>query len=111
MGDSVVAIGQPIGIINAVTEGKVEKYITVSIPTENGNINENVSNVKFNVIRHSAPLNSGSSGGVLLNKDYKICGINYAAALVEDDTEFVTGYAVPVKKVLEFLTNSFYEKD
>lgn len=110
-GDSVVAIGQPIGIINAVTEGKVEKYMSVSVPTEDGKVNENISNVNFNVIRHSAPLNQGSSGGVLLNKDYKICGINYAAAVVEGSTEFVSGYAVPVKKVLQFLTDNFYEQE
>ena len=91
VGDSVVAIGQPTGIINAVTEGKVEKYMAVSVGEEDGNVNASISNVTFDVIRHSAPLNQGSSGGVLLDKDYKICGINYAAAVVEDSTEFVSG--------------------
>lgn len=103
VGDSVVAIGQPTGIINAVTEGKVEKYMAVSVAEDKANVN--ISNVTFNVIRHNAPLNQGSSGGVLLDKDYNICGINYAAAVVEDSTEFVSGYAVPVLKVKEFLTN------
>ena len=110
VGDSVVAIGQPTGIINAVTEGKVEKYMAVSVGEEDGNVNVNVSNVTFDVIRHSAPLNQGSSGGVLLDKDYKICGINYAAAVVEDSTEFVSGYAVPVLKVKEFLTQKLYNQ-
>jgi S1-C subfamily serine protease len=110
VGDSVVAIGQPTGIINAVTEGKVEKYMAVSVGEEDGNVNANVSNVTFDVIRHSAPLNQGSSGGVLLDKDYKICGINYAAAVVEDSTEFVSGYAVPVLKVKEFLTQKLYNQ-
>ena len=110
VGDSVVAIGQPIGIINAVTEGKVERYMAVSVGEENGNVNANISNVKFDVIRHSAPLNQGSSGGVLLDKDYKICGINYAAAVVENSTEFVSGYAVPVLKVKEFLSDKLYNQ-
>ena len=110
VGDSVVAIGQPTGIINAVTEGKVEKYMAVSVGEENGNVNASISNVTFDVIRHSAPLNQGSSGGVLLDKDYKICGINYAAAVVEDSTEFVSGYAVPVLKVKEFLTQKLYNQ-
>lgn len=110
VGDSVVAIGQPTGIINAVTEGKVEKYMAVSVGEEDGNVNASISNVTFDVIRHSAPLNQGSSGGVLLDKDYKICGINYAAAVVEDSTEFVSGYAVPVLKVKEFLTQKLYNE-
>lgn len=108
IGDKVVSIGQPLGIINAVTEGKVEKYLTVSVPTDNGEVNTEISNVNFSVIRHSAPLNSGSSGGVLLDKDYKICGINYAAAVVEESSEFVSGYAIPVELVKKFLSDSFY---
>lgn len=107
-GDRVVSIGQPLGIINAVTEGEVEKYLKVNLPSGDGTINEDISNVKFNVIKHNAPLNSGSSGGMLLDKDYKICGINYAAAVVEDSYEFVSGYAIPVESVKQFLLDSFY---
>ena len=106
--DSVVAIGQPTGIINAVTEGKIEKYMAVSLGEEKSNAN--ISNVTFNVIRHNAPLNQGSSGGALLDKDYKICGINYAAAVVDGSTEFVSGYAVPVLKVKEFLNDKLYNQ-
>ena len=47
-------------------------------------------------------------GGMLLDKDYKICGINYAAAVVEDSYEFVSGYAIPVESVKQFLLDSFY---
>ncbi len=108
VGDKVVSIGQPLGIINAVTEGKIEKYLTVSVPTDNGEVNTEISNVNFSVIRHSAPLNSGSSGGALLDKDYKICGINYAAAVVDGSNEFVSGYAISVELVKQFLSGSFY---
>ena len=107
-GDRVVSIGQPLGIVNAVTEGEVEKYLKVNLPSGDGTISEDISNVKFNVIKHNAPLNSGSSGGMLLDKDYKICGINYAAAAVEDSSEFVSGYAIPVESVKQFLLDSFY---
>ena len=106
--DDVVSIGQPLGIINAVTEGKVEKYTTLTIATDNGQVNNSISNVTFEVVRHSAPINSGSSGGALLDKDYKICGINYAAAVVQGSQEFVSGYAVPVDKVKQFLTEKYY---
>lgn len=82
--------------------------MAVSVAEDKANVN--MSNVTFDVIRHSAPLNQGSSGGVLLDKDYKICGINYAAAVVEDSTEFVSGYAVPVLKVKEFLTQKLYNQ-
>lgn len=107
VGDTVISIGQPLGIINSVTIGKIERYSEVSLEGAEGQ-NSNVSNVKFNVIKHSAPINSGSSGGVLLDKEYNICGINYAAAVVEDDKSFVSGYAIPLDKVKTFLTDKFY---
>ncbi len=106
-GDIVVAMGQPLGIINSVTVGKVDKYIEVLLENDEKYSNEEISNVKFKVIKHTAPINSGSSGGVLLDKDYNICGINYAAAVVDGEGEFVSGYAIPLDKVLEFLTNNF----
>ena len=108
VGDKVVSIGQPLGIINAVTEGEVEKYLKVTLPSDSGKVDEAISNVNFSVIKHNAPLNNGSSGGMVLDKDYKICGINYAAAVVEDSYEFVSGYAIPVESVKQFLLDSFY---
>ncbi|MBQ3235824.1 MAG: trypsin-like peptidase domain-containing protein [Clostridia bacterium] len=101
-GDLVVAMGSPLGVINAVTAGSVKGFFEISLSSDAVS-SEKVSNVEFEVIKHDAYVNNGSSGGVLLNKDYKICGINYAAEL-DDSGNSVFGYAVPVTKVVEFIS-------
>ena len=95
-GDKVIAIGAPNGLLNTITFGKILKYSFVDVEVDSSE-----SNVKFKVIEHSAPLYGGSSGGVLLNYSYQICGINYAT--YAEDGEFVSGYAVSTSKVLEFI--------
>ena len=96
VGDKVISVGSPNGQLNAVTFGKVKAYSYVTI--DGG---EDDSTVKFKVIEHSAPIYSGSSGGVLLNYNYEICGVNYAT--YAEDGVFVSGYAVSTSKVLEFI--------
>lgn len=102
--DIVMSIGQPLGIINAVTIGKVEKYMKVDIP-DDGDINKDIINVEFSVIKHNCLLNHGSSGGVLINTEHQIIGINFAAD-VQENSEYVSGYAIPVDKVKEFIENN-----
>lgn len=96
-----VSMGNPLGVLNAVTYGEVLAYTTVSLSSENGFTKE-MSNVTFQVVKHSAYMDSGSSGGVLLDDNYRICAINYAAE-VDDDGNFISGYAVPVEQVIEFI--------
>jgi S1-C subfamily serine protease len=99
VGDKIISIGAPLGVVNSVTAGEVvktDKKIETSSPE--------VSNVTFNVITHNAYLNDGSSGGVLMNYNYEIVGINFATGKSSNTGEFVEGYAVPVSKVVEFLT-------
>ncbi|MBO5851013.1 MAG: serine protease, partial [Clostridia bacterium] len=97
IGDSVIAVGAPNGQINAVTLGSVVRYTFVTVDGHGSD-----SNVNFKVIEHDAPIYSGSSGGVLLNYSYEICGINYATSATEDG-EFISAYAVSASKVLEFI--------
>ena len=99
VGDKIISIGAPLGVVNSVTAGEVvktDKKIETSSPE--------ISNVTFNVITHNAYLNDGSSGGVLMNYNYEIVGINFATGKSSSTGEFVEGYAVPVSKVVEFLT-------
>ncbi len=99
--DTVISIGSPLGFLNAVTIGKVKEYAKITL-SEDSNTGKEVSDVKFDVIRHDGYVNNGSSGGVLLDENYRICGINYAAEIDDDDNP-VAGYAVPITKVAEFL--------
>lgn len=95
--DLVIAIGQPKGQNNTITLGKFTKFT-------NGNLEETNSHVDFEVIEHTAPINRGSSGGVLINKDLEIVGINYAGSFTEGVEASVFAYAIPVLKINEFLT-------
>ncbi len=100
VGTKVIAIGYPLQQINAVTLGKVSVYEYVSV-----NAKEEESNVKFKSLKHTAPIASGSSGGVVLTYDYKICGINFGA-IEDDDGNFKSACAIPVYKVKEYLTQN-----
>lgn len=99
---SVISIGTPKSQRNCITIGSVINYTSVS------SANTSISNINFKVIKHNAKINSGSSGGALLNNEFKLVGINYGST-----TDYY--YAVPIEKVREFLTNNslmwggFYE--
>jgi putative serine protease PepD len=95
--DVVVAIGQPKGQNNTVTIGKVLGYSKVHLtdtPIEE-------SNVQFEVIVHDAPINHGSSGGMLISTSKKIVGINFAGS----ESGEIQSLSIPLEKVKEFLTN------
>lgn len=98
-GKVVVAIGQPEGQSNTITFGQVITYSQVTL----SDTASSESNVEFEVINHDAPINSGSSGGVLLNSSLHIVGINYAGSH-DDFGNFVRAYAIPTEKVIEYLT-------
>lgn len=100
--EEVIAIGQPEGQNNAITYGAVEDY--VDAPSIS-NASASESNVKFEVIKHSAYIASGSSGGALLDLDLKLVGINYCGS-TDENKEFLSAYTVPIQKVKEFLTSA-----
>ena len=62
-GESVVAIGSPIGITNTVSKGNISALYT----------EDNVPWIQF-----TAPISQGSSGGVLLNDEGAVIGITSA---------------------------------
>lgn len=97
VGDDVISLGQPKGQNNAITWGKVSNYNTITLkdtPTYK-------SNVKFKVMIHNAPGDSGSSGGAVISKNLKIAGITFAGI----DT---TSCAIPAVKIKEYLTKHYY---
>lgn len=98
--ETVIAIGHPNGQANAITIGVVTNYQPILVGRK-----DNVK-VRFKVIKHTAPINSGSSGGVLMNTNLKIVGINFAKNGFADDES----YSIPVEKVKEFLSLFNYKK-
>lgn len=93
--ESIKSMGNPNSIKNVVSEGMVNcfSYIT---------LNNHKSKVDFEVIVHSALIASGSSGGALLNSNNEIIGITFAGVF-DREGNFITGYAIPVEKINEFL--------
>ena len=84
--ETAIIVGNPNGM--SATAGYINidsEYITISI--------DGVTEVEMRVMRTSAPVNSGNSGGGLYNAEGKLLGI-VNAKKVADDTDNV-GYAIP----------------
>lgn len=96
---TVVALGAPEHQSNAITFGTVKDYVKTEVQAD-----KSLSNVQFSVIYHDAYIDNGSSGGPLIDADYKIVGINYGGS--EDNS---ISLAVPATKVNEFLKEFVYD--
>lgn len=88
VGESVIAIGNAMGLGLSATDGIVSvKNQTIS-----------VDNNTLNVIQTSAAINSGNSGGALVNSRGEVIGINtakYNSSMAEG-----MGYAIPSNEVI-----------
>jgi S1-C subfamily serine protease len=86
VGDPVIAIGAPFGLVGSMTTGMVSALgRTISETEYSGGF------PIANIIQTSAPINPGNSGGPLLNLDGKVVGIT--AAIVENSQG--VGFAIP----------------
>ena len=97
IGESVKSMSNPNLRRNVINEGKINCYSIV-------NINDDSSNVTFDVLVHSASIQSGSSGSALLNEEDKVIGVTFAGVFDKEDN-FITGYAIPATRINEFLSN------
>ena len=88
-------MGNPSSIKNVISEGKIDCFGYVSLDSTK-------SNIEFEVIVHSAAIAGGSSGGALLDSNNEIIGITFAGVFDRDGI-FITGYAIPSEKIIEFL--------
>lgn len=101
LGEWVLAIGNPLNLQTTITAGIVSaKNRTIDLLAANYNPEENVFPVE-SFIQTDAAVNSGNSGGALVNQQGDLVGINTAIA---SGNGFYTGYsfAIPsniVKKV------------
>ena len=101
LGEWVLAVGNPMNLQSTVTAGIVSaKNRNIDLLTSKYNPNENVFPIE-SFIQTDAAVNSGNSGGALVNTRGELVGINTAIA---SGNGFYTGYsfAIPsniVKKV------------
>jgi S1-C subfamily serine protease len=91
VGDPVIAIGAPYGLVGSMTTGVVSALgRTISEDQYTGGF------AIANIIQTSTPINPGNSGGPLLNFDGKVVGIT--AAIIENSQGL--GFAVPSNTIL-----------
>ena len=102
-GDEVISLGSPENQSHAITFGASLGYRKANV--EGSSPEE--SNVAFDIIYHTAAITNGSSGGPLLNGDLELIGVNYAGLPPAEGESFGRGCAVPLSKVMVFL--SLYE--
>jgi S1-C subfamily serine protease len=101
--DSVAAIGNPWENRNyrnatIVTTGRVTSRNPVPFGDKAGKN-------QHNVIRHSARMDEGNSGGALVNQSMEIVGVNLGGG-ENIFGWFVFGMAMPSDKILEFLSEA-----
>jgi len=89
-GDEVIAIGSPLGLKNTVSKGIVSS------------IREDFS---ADIIQFTAPVSSGSSGGVLLNERGKVIGVTFAG--MEDGQNL--NLAIPSNEILKVYKGELLE--
>jgi serine protease Do len=101
VGETIVAIGNPLGRANSVSEGIVSSvFREVRVPQERGEPGPRP--VFRDYIQIDAPINPGNSGGPLLNILGEVIGINFA---VETQAEGI-GFAIPIDRVRHALTEN-----
>jgi S1-C subfamily serine protease len=95
VGDSVVAIGNPFGLRRTATAGIVSAVQERTITAPNGYPIDHV-------IQTDAQINSGNSGGPLLNAEGEVIGVNSQIARADGSSGNVgIGFAVPSNTVKE----------
>ncbi|MCI8833514.1 MAG: PDZ domain-containing protein, partial [Clostridia bacterium] len=90
VGEFAMAIGNPLGLDSSVTCGIVSA-INREVTDEDGN--------KYIAIQTDAAINSGNSGGALVNSEGKVIGIN-TLKLSGNGVEGI-GFAIPISSTLD----------
>jgi putative serine protease PepD len=109
VGDSVLAIGSPLGLDGSVSAGIVSalgRAITLQGEQQpespfGGGRDRVTTNAVIDAIQTDAAINPGNSGGALVNTDGQVVGINTAIASLAQGTtgqggNIGVGFAIPI---------------
>ena len=101
LGETVLALGNPFGLGGSVTRGILSSKSRV-LPKEGEPLDIP------NWLQTDAPINMGNSGGPLVNVRGELIGINVAVLnQVEGHLAQGIGFAIPIRRVLEALSDIF----
>lgn len=117
VGDETIAIGAPLGLTSTTTTGIVSA-LNRPIAVESSEIQTNqqqtspwgeqqtpTDTIALNVIQTDASINSGNSGGALLDANGNLIGINVAMASTDSSTGSIgLGFAIPSDYVKRIVT-------
>ena len=92
IGETVIAIGNPLGLENSVTVGVISGKDRAFSSTQ-------CQYVCSGLLQTDASINPGNSGGALLNLDGELIGLNLA---VVQNAQNI-GFAIPVDKIARLL--------
>jgi S1-C subfamily serine protease len=101
VGDSVLAIGSPLGLANTVTSGIIS---SLNRPVTTGTAG---SESYVNAIQTDAAINPGNSGGALVDVQGRLIGVNSAIATLSSggaSGSIGLGFAIPIteaKRVID----------
>ncbi|MEI7797773.1 MAG: trypsin-like peptidase domain-containing protein [Actinomycetes bacterium] len=98
VGDSVIAIGSPLGLAGTVTSGIISaknRAVTAGSSTSEGSF--------INALQTDAAINPGNSGGPLVDKSGAVIGVNSAIATLDSSSSSQTGsiglgFAIPINQ-------------
>lgn len=91
VGEGTIAIGNALGYGQSVTKGCVSAL----------NREVTIDNRTLKMIQTDAAINSGNSGGALLNMNGEVIGINSAKAIANNVEGM--GYAIPISSVVDII--------
>lgn len=92
VGDFIVALGNPFGLDATATLGMVSSLRRTTVGYRNFE----------SYIQHDAAVNSGNSGGALVNMQGQLIGIN-TAILSPSGGNIGLGFAIPIKMALQVM--------
>jgi putative serine protease PepD len=102
VGESVIAVGSPLGLPGTVTAGIVSaKNRPVVV---NNSANADAASAYINAIQTDAPINPGNSGGPLIDSQARVIGVNSAiltlGATREQSGSIGLGFAIPINQAM-----------
>jgi putative serine protease PepD len=97
VGDTVLALGSPLGLQGTVTAGIVSAlHRTITVAAEQTTrYSTATTNTIDDAIQTDAPINSGNSGGALVNTSGDVIGITSAIATAGSSGNVGVGFAIP----------------